>query len=58
MKALFTAIIYFGTFITIGWLAKFALDRWTKDRGVNPSDSIPPSGGRQRFLLGAWWNEK
>ena len=58
MKALSTAIVYFGTFFTIGWLAKAALDRWTKDRGVDPSDSIPPGAAHSRFLLGAWWKGK
>jgi hypothetical protein len=58
MKALFTATIYFGTFLTIGWLAKVALDRWTKDRGMTPSDTIPPGGSHSRFLLGAWWKGK
>jgi len=34
------------------------LDRWTKDRGMNPSDSIPPGNAHSRFLLGAWWKGK
>jgi hypothetical protein len=57
-RAIVTAVLYFGTFLVVGWLAKAALDRWIKDRGMNPSDTIPPGASHSRFLLGAWWKGK
>jgi hypothetical protein len=59
MRALFTAVIYFGTFLLLGWLAKRALDRWTAHNGKHPSEvqGPPPEGQprQTRFLLGAWY---
>jgi hypothetical protein len=59
MRALYTAIIYFGTFLLLGWVAKRALDKWTAHNGEHPSqvqgktsESSPP---QTRFLLGVWY---
>ena len=62
MTALFTAIVYFGTFLLIGWAARRALDRWTARRGVGLSDVQEQAGSnrgeREIFLLGVWRKEK
>jgi hypothetical protein len=59
MRALVTAIIYFGSFMVLGWLAKRALDSWTASRGSHPSEVQGQSGEgrprRTRFLLGVWY---
>ena len=57
MRALYTAIIYFGSFLVLGWLAKRLLDNWTADRGKHPSEVQGQSGSdrhQPRFLLGVW----
>ena len=28
MRALYTAILYFGSFLALGWVAKRVLDKW------------------------------
>ena len=33
MRALVTAVIYFGTFLSIGYVAKRLLDRWMAQHG-------------------------
>lgn len=58
MRAIVTAAIFFGTFLTIGWLAKKVLDRKAREQGMNPSDTIPTGRAHSRFLLGAWWKGK
>ena len=62
MRALFTAVIYFGTFLLLGWWAKRALDKWTAHNGEHASEvqgrsseSAPP---RTRFLLGVWYKSR
>ena len=58
MRALVSAILYFGVFLAIGWLAKRYLDRWTAARGKHPSEVMGEPGTdrrRSRFLLGAWY---
>jgi hypothetical protein len=61
MKALWTAIIYFGTFLAIGLAAKLALGRWMDRRGADLSDVQAQAGPNRRkrklFLLGAWRDE-
>lgn len=57
MRALITAVIYFGTFLTLGWLARRLLDRTLRRRGESlderqPETSTPPT---DRFLLGVWY---
>jgi hypothetical protein len=57
MRALYAAIIYFGSFVLLGWLAKRFLERWTADRGKHPSEVQGQSGSdrhQSRFLLGVW----
>jgi hypothetical protein len=61
VRALYTAVIYFGTFIVIGWVGKLALDRWMARRGATLSevnDQVGGSAGKgRRFLLGFWRKE-
>ena len=54
MHALFTAAIYFGTFIAIGLAA-----RWWLRRTIGPADMRSGGGSdpKQRFLLGVWRKE-
>lgn len=58
MRAFLTAVLYFGTFLTIGYAARRLIDRWMGRRGVDPSDAMTPGRGdgdkRPRFLLGVW----
>jgi hypothetical protein len=62
MSALPTAIIYFGSFLAIGLIAKVAIGRWMDRSGVNLPDlqaqAGPRRGKRKAFLLGAWRNEE
>lgn len=57
MRALFTALIFFGSFLAIGALAK----RWLDRRGVDLPDVQGQAGPNRRkrrvFLLGSWRNE-
>ena len=59
MRALHTAILYFGTFLLLGWWAKRVLDKWTSQNGKHPSEvqgrSSESSPPQTRFLLGAWY---
>jgi DNA-binding transcriptional regulator of glucitol operon len=61
VRALYTAVIYFGSFIVIGWLGKLALTRWMARHGATLSevnDQFRGSAGKgRRFLLGFWRNE-
>lgn len=61
MRALVTAIIYFGTFLTIGFYARKFIDRWMGHKGADLSDVQAQAGQnrrpRQVFLLGAWRTE-
>lgn len=61
MRALFTAVIYFGTFLTVGFVAKRLLDRWMARHGENLPEiqAQGRNGGRQddRFLLGVWYRQ-
>ena len=60
MWALVVATIYFGTFLTIGWVAKRVLDRWMDHRGVELSEVQRQAGRRGErtvFLLGVWRKE-
>jgi hypothetical protein len=57
MRALFTVVIYFGTFLLIGFAAKW----WPGRRSVDLSDVQDQAGAdrkpRKAFLLGAWRTE-
>lgn len=61
VTALYTAILYFGSFLVIGWLGKRAITRWMARHGATLSkvnDQFPGSAGKgRRFLLGFWRNE-
>jgi hypothetical protein len=58
MRALGTAILYFGSFLVLGWIAKRALDKWMAQHGENLSEIQSQAGERRhknpRFLLGVW----
>jgi hypothetical protein len=59
MRALVTAVVYFGTFLTIGYVGKRLLDRWMTRHGehLDEVQSQGRNGGLQddRFLLGIWY---
>jgi hypothetical protein len=61
MKALWTAVIYFGSFLAIGLIAKLGLRRWMDRHGSDLSDVQGQAGPNRRkrkvFLLGAWRDE-
>ena len=61
MRALATAILYFGTFLTIGFFAKRLIDKWMSQKGADLSDVQAQAGPNRKkhrvFLLGAWRNE-
>ena len=61
MSALGVAIIYFGTFLAIGWGAKRLLDRAMRHHGAELDDVHRQAGDKRRaremFLLGAWRKE-
>ncbi len=60
MNALFTAVIYFGTFIGLGLFVRFLVRKRMRD--VDLAD-IQAQAGRNRkprrlFLLGGWRSEQ
>ena len=62
MRALATAVLYFGTFIAIGAIAKVLVGKWMKRSGVDLADVQAEEGPNRRkrkvFLLSAWrWEE-
>ena len=61
MWALTVAAIYFGTFLAIGMIAKWALDRAMQRTGADLPDVQSQAGPNRRprkvFLLGAWRDE-
>jgi len=62
MSALDVAIIYFGTFLGIGWVAKILIDYWMGNHGVDLDDVQGQAGSkrpkRRMFLLGSWrWED-
>ena len=58
MRALYTAILYFGSFLVLGWIAKRALDKWMSSHGEHLSEIQSQAGESRRksprFLLGVW----
>ncbi len=62
MSPLTTAIIYFGSFVAVGLIAKLLISRWMLRSGSDLSDiqaqAGPNRGKRRVFLLGAWRNEE
>ena len=61
MTALYTAILYFGSFLMIGWVGKIVLSRWMARHGATLSEineqAGESAGKGRRFLLGFWRNE-
>ena len=61
MRALMTAIVYFGTFFSVGWVAKRLLDRWMARHSetLREVQAQGRGGGKQhdRFLLGTWYRD-
>jgi hypothetical protein len=61
MWALTVAVIYFGTFIALGYVAKLALGRLMARSGAELSEvqaqAEPNRRPRRVFLLGAWRTE-
>ncbi|HYU13124.1 MAG TPA: hypothetical protein VEK82_11145 [Stellaceae bacterium] len=61
MGALETALIYFGSFLALGIIAKLVIGRWLIRRDLDLS--LPraqmgsPRGRRRLFLLGFWRDE-
>jgi hypothetical protein len=58
MRALYTAILYFGSFLALGWVAKRVLDKWMVRHGEDLSEVQNQAGDNRhkqpRFLLGIW----
>ena len=58
MRALYTAVIYFGTFLVLGWFGKRVLDQWMAHHGEDLSEVQNQAGVNRhkqpRFLLGIW----
>lgn len=61
MTALYTAILYFGSFLVIGGLGKLVVTRWMARHGATLSEVSEQfhggAGKGRRFLLGFWRNE-
>ena len=61
-RAFITAVIYFGTFLTLGTIAKRILDGWMARRGDDIAEVQRQAGPnrppRRMFLLGAWRTEE
>jgi hypothetical protein len=61
MRALITAVVYFGSFLAIGVIAKVAVSRWMHRRDLDLMEihrqAGPRRGKRRVFLLGSWRDE-
>ena len=61
MDALVTASIYFGSFLAIAVIAKFAVSRWLNLRDIDLGEIRTQLGPNRRkssrFLLGFWRGE-
>jgi hypothetical protein len=59
MDALAVAIIYFGTFLVLGYGGRWLIDRWMSRRGVHLDEVQDQMGENRRkqtgFLLGVWY---
>jgi hypothetical protein len=62
MRALVTALIYFGSFLAIGLIAKLVISRWMARRDLDLADIQAQAGPNRRkrrvFLLGFWRDEE
>jgi hypothetical protein len=58
MRALYTAILYFGSFLVLGWIAKRVLDKWMAQHSETLPEVQSQAGENRRkeprFLLGVW----
>jgi hypothetical protein len=58
MRALYTAVLYFGSFVVLGLFGKRLLDKWTAQHSENLSEVQDQAGEdrhkQPRFLLGVW----
>jgi hypothetical protein len=61
MRALVTAVVYFGSFLAIGLTAKLVAGGWMNRRNLDLSEiqaQVGPRRGKRRiFLLGFWRDE-
>ena len=61
MPALETALIYFGSFLALGVIAKLAVGRWMSRKDLDPTlvraQMGSPRGRHRLFLLGFWREE-
>ena len=61
MRAFYPGVVYLGTFIAIGWMAKRLLDRWIARHGATLEEVNEQAGANagkgRRFLLGFWRRE-
>ena len=59
MRALVTAIIYFGSFLAIGLITKLVISRRMRNLELSEiqAQAGPCRGKRRVFLLGFWRNE-
>jgi hypothetical protein len=61
MRALVTAVVYFGSFLAIGLTAKLVVGRWMNRRNLDLSEihaQVGPRRGKRRiFRLGFWRDE-
>lgn len=59
LEAIFTATLYFGTFVVIGYGGRRLIDHWMGHKGVHLSEVQDQLGeGRRKqtgFLLGVWF---
>jgi len=61
VRALVTAVVYFGTFLTVGYVAKRLLDRFMAKNGedLREVQAQNRGGGKiDRFLLGFWYKDR
>jgi hypothetical protein len=61
MRALLIALLYFGSFLAIGLIAKVMIDKWMVRRSLDLADIQAQAGPNRRkrrvFLLGFWRDE-
>ena len=62
MRALLTALIYFGSFLAVGLIAKLTVGRLMARRDLDLADIQAQAGDNRRkrrlFLLGSWRDEE
>jgi hypothetical protein len=60
-RSIITAVIYFGSFLALGSIAKIAVSRWKGRRDLDLAEiqaqAGPRRGKRRVFLLGFWRDE-